>query len=52
MRILISATGERTETDEPAPPLSYRATRQVASSGKEAPLDVYTNKRPEPKEKK
>jgi hypothetical protein len=47
MRILISADGVRTETDAPAPGLSYRAKRQVASSGKEAPLDVYTNKTPE-----
>jgi hypothetical protein len=46
MRILIAADGTRTDTDQPAPPLSYRVKRQVASSGHQKPLDVYTNKRP------
>ena len=49
MRIIITADGRRTETDEPAPPLSYRSHRVVASSGHEKPLNVYTNKRPKPK---
>ena len=50
MRILIAADGTKTETDEPAPELSYRARRQVASSGYQVPKNVYTNKRPTPKE--
>ena len=50
MRMLIAADGTKTETNAPAPELSYRARRQVASSGYQVPKNVYTNKRQPSKE--